>query len=83
MIVAFVVLAGGCGGAEHSPAPDALPTARDGNFVLYVSNQSFELPEVDIRVEIDGRPAVDDEFRSKTSTTGSSSDSGWGRAGTR
>ena len=62
-IVAFVVLAGACGGAEHSPAPDALPTTRDGNFILYVSNQSFGLPEVDIRVEIDGRPAVDGEFR--------------------
>ncbi len=61
-LAAAVVLAGGCGGAETSPGPNAFPAARDGNFVLYVSNQSFEIPDVDIRVEIDGRVAVDEEF---------------------
>ena len=61
-VVAVVVLAGGCGAAEDAPGPRALPTARDGNFVLYVSNQSFERPEVDIRIEIDGRTAVDGRF---------------------
>ena len=39
--------------------PDAAPNA---NFFLYVSNQSFARPTVDIRVEIDGRPVVADEF---------------------
>ena len=31
----------------------------DGNFVLYVSNQSFEIDPVDIVVEIDGEQVVD------------------------
>ena len=66
--VAVLLLAGGCGGAETlqspgtSPRPDALPRAPDGNFVLYVSNQSFEIPRVDVRIEIDGRTAVDQDF---------------------
>lgn len=38
------------------------PTAANGNFVLYVSNQSFEIDPVDIRVTIDGEAAVDDVF---------------------
>ena len=59
-----VVIGGACGGgSEELDRPrDALPTTRDGNFVLYVSNQSFDAPRVDIRVAIDGRVAVDEEF---------------------
>jgi hypothetical protein len=34
----------------------------DGNFVLYVSNQSFELDPVDIVIEIDGEQIVGGEF---------------------
>jgi hypothetical protein len=34
-----------------------------GNFVLYVSNQSFAEPAVDIRVSIDGKTAVNHRFR--------------------
>ena len=34
----------------------------DGNFVLYVSNQSFELDPVDIVIEIDGEQIIDGEF---------------------
>jgi len=37
-------------------------TAEGGNFVLYVSDQSFNITPVDIKVYIDGRLAVDDEF---------------------
>lgn len=33
-----------------------------GNFVLYVSNQSFAIPRVDILILIDGRIAVKDTF---------------------
>jgi hypothetical protein len=73
---AVLVVLGGCGGTETGPpsgatgaATDAVaprepsvPQAPDGNFVLYVSNQSFDLPRVDIRIEIDGRVAVDEKF---------------------
>ncbi len=69
LAAAILVVAGACGGAETaqgpaetSPRANPLPRARDGNFVLYVSNQSFELPRVDVRIEIDGRAAVDDRF---------------------
>jgi hypothetical protein len=62
-----LVLAGllaGCGSHEggSSAAGTALKTASDGNFVLYVSDQSFALGQVDITVRIDGRVAVSDEF---------------------
>lgn len=33
-----------------------------GNFVLYVSNQSKDFPDVDIKVFIDGKPAIDNSF---------------------
>ena len=47
------------------PAPAAgagLEQSPTGNFVLYVSNQSFDLTPVDIKVTIDGRVAVDEPF---------------------
>jgi hypothetical protein len=37
----------------------------DANFILYVSNQSFEKPEVDISVIIDGETVVNDLFQVK------------------
>jgi hypothetical protein len=57
----------GCGTSTEDPAPVAegpppLEQAENGNFTLYVSNQSFERGSVDILVFIDGRPAVDDDF---------------------
>lgn len=36
--------------------------AEDGDLVLYVSNQSFEVDPVDLEVTIDGATAVDQEF---------------------
>jgi hypothetical protein len=33
-----------------------------GNFVLYVSNQSFDIPIVDIEISIDGKPVLKDYF---------------------
>jgi len=39
-----------------------LPQDKDGNFVLYVSNQSFGVSPVDIRVSIDGKLAIDEAF---------------------
>jgi hypothetical protein len=42
--------------------PPPLEETEQGNFTLYVSNQSFDRQTVDIRVLIDGRPAVDADF---------------------
>jgi hypothetical protein len=39
-----------------------LPEDKDGSFVLYVSNQSFGVSPVDIRVFIDGKLAIDEAF---------------------
>ena len=67
MLAAVLVVAAGCAAGDGSPPPSAgmhatTSHARDGNFVLYVSNQSFETPRVDIRIEIDGKTAVDQHF---------------------
>jgi hypothetical protein len=64
VILALAGLLAGCGSREggSSAAGTALKTASDGNFVLYVSDQSFALGQVDITVRIDGRVAVSDEF---------------------
>ena len=56
-----------CGGGPDAVPPIAegpppLQPAKNGNLILYVSNQSFDRSTVDIRVLIDDRPAVDDDF---------------------
>lgn len=66
LLLATFALAG-CGGVTRESPPlaegrPALEQAENGNFTLYVSNQSFERPNVDIAVVIDGRPAVDADF---------------------
>lgn len=48
-------------GSADGPSSDPAP-APEGNFVLYVSNQSFDIESVDIVVEIDGVRVVDDVF---------------------
>jgi hypothetical protein len=65
-LVAALALVG-CGSSTEDPAPVAeepppLEQAEDGNFTLYVSNQSFDRGKVDITVWINGFVAVDDEF---------------------
>jgi hypothetical protein len=68
LIVVLGVLAlTGCGTDTQNPTaaaegPPSLEQARDGNFTLYVSNQSFDRSNVDIRVLIDGRPALAGDF---------------------
>lgn len=37
----------------------------EANFILYVSNQSFDKPKIDISIIIDGKPLVTDTFRVK------------------
>lgn len=44
------------------PQEELLAQATNGNFVLYVSNQSFDLSPVDITVFIDGKKAVSSDF---------------------
>jgi hypothetical protein len=46
-------------------APEKLTQNKDGNFVLYVTNQSFDLSPVDITIHIDGKKAVSGEFHVK------------------
>ena len=58
-----VVVGMGCGsGAPAAGLSTQVTTQARGNFVLYVSDQSFALDRVDITIRIDGRVAVADEF---------------------
>jgi len=60
LLASFVA---GCGNAGQGQTQQA-PMQQDeaGNFVLYVSNQSFAINPVDITVLIDGREAVRADF---------------------
>lgn len=49
-----------CGGPTNEPTQH-LPKQGD-SFTLYVSNQSFDMPTVDIRVAIDNQLAVSGDF---------------------
>jgi hypothetical protein len=60
MLTALCV-AGGCTKTPPSQA-EPLPQNENGNFVLYVSNQSFDVSPVDIRIQIDGKEAVSSDF---------------------
>jgi len=44
---------------------EILPQDSKGNFILYVSNQSFAINPVDIAILIDGKLAVSDHFEVK------------------
>lgn len=67
-LLALTVGLAACGSGAETPRPTVsegpapLAQTDDGNFTLYVSNQSFDRAEVDIFVVIDGRAAVDDDF---------------------
>jgi hypothetical protein len=66
-VLAAALVVAGCGGGSEEPAPliegpPPLEQAEDGNFTLYVSNQSFDRGTVDITVWINGFVAVDGEF---------------------
>jgi hypothetical protein len=43
-----------------------LETSEDGNFTLHVSNQSFAIDPVDIKIYIDNKLAVNQEFTVET-----------------
>ena len=48
--------------AVSKTAEPSLPQDKTGNFILYVSNQSFAINPVDIKVYIDDQVAVEQEF---------------------
>ena len=39
-----------------------MQTNENGNFILYISDQSFAISPVDIKIYIDGKLAIDDNF---------------------
>ncbi|GIU88707.1 MAG: hypothetical protein KatS3mg009_3222 [Acidimicrobiia bacterium] len=48
--------------SEPGPGPEPVVPAEDGDLVLYVSNQSFEVDPVDLEVAIDGVTVVAQDF---------------------
>jgi len=64
-LLAAIFLAEGCHKETASPPPLSQATLtedKDGNFILYVSNQSSAVNPVDIRIFIDGKVAVNELF---------------------
>jgi hypothetical protein len=68
MLLCIAVVLAGCNSGTHASTVDPhlaqteTPTKTTGNFVLYVSDQSFKLDEVDITIRVDGKVAVSDLF---------------------
>ena len=61
----FLILAMGlaaCTGSESSDPQQHLPRPKSPALTVLVSNQSFELPTVDVRVEIDDKLAITGDF---------------------
>lgn len=70
-VLAFSVTGCAAGTQSQSTAATQSPSAQvadaeivdpQGNVVLYVSNQSIALDRVDVVVEVDGKPVVDQSF---------------------
>ena len=57
LVILFLLLFIGCEENDSS-----LSEVENGNFVLYLSNQSFDIDPVDIRAYIDNKLAVNKEF---------------------
>jgi hypothetical protein len=57
----------GCGESDEplDPTEQVLTQDSNGNFVLWVSNQSFDIPSVKIKITIDGKTAVSSIFEVK------------------
>lgn len=64
MLVGIVWIVSACtgGDGELVEPHQHLPYVDTGNLHVYVSNQSFDLDPVDIRVELDGDLAVTGDF---------------------
>jgi len=66
--VAVLIVLAGCGDPELPSANNKL-LDPNGGFTLYVSNQSFAIDPIDVRVEIDGELVVSDSFHVGTQHT--------------
>lgn len=58
-ILSLALLLASC---EPALRETEIPIDENGNFVLYMTNQSFDVDPVDIQVLIDGKVAVDQDF---------------------
>ena len=61
LFAATLSILAGCGTPKLHPAHSELEDAT-GNFHLFISDQSYAISPVDIRVSIDGRPVVEKSF---------------------
>ena len=61
-LLTALLLACSPGNTPKPPVGALLPQDPNGNFVLYVSNQSFAISPVDITISIDGTKAIQDDF---------------------
>jgi len=63
LILSFSILSNlSCKEDIKLPPVDNSIESENGNFTLYVSNQSFEVSKVDIQIKIDGKVVVSDLF---------------------
>lgn len=64
LLSSLLVMSAGCSsdGDDGLEPRQLLPVATDPTFVLYVSNQSFEIDPVDIEIHLDGELAVEGDF---------------------
>ena len=68
--IAMACLLSACSQAPKSQSTDSVQTAPEegkfldpeGDFTLHVSNQSFAITPVDIRIQIDGQTVVNGDF---------------------
>jgi hypothetical protein len=62
LLLAVLVSVLGCEENKGLPPVDSSLASKDGNFTLYVSNQSFDIKRVDIQIKIDGIVVVSNYF---------------------
>ena len=64
LLLAFLIFFSGC---KDSSLPNIQSNLENpnGNFTLYVSNQSLDIEKVDIHIMIDGQPVVYEYFKVK------------------
>ncbi len=61
-VISWSILACRADDGSWKAQEEVLPQTTNGNFVLYVSNQSFDMSPVDITVHINGKKAVSADF---------------------
>ena len=63
-VLSIILIANGCN-EEVGIGKSKLSQSENGNFTILVSNQSFEITPVDIKVLIDNKTTIDQEFHVK------------------